>query len=202
MASPIIIFQTVGSNAPSTPFLGDIKDKTGVLRIFFGQKIEDPTSGVLVTEWSSQSGARAYISSELARNLQAKETLAYVLNAADIFTAAPCTEVFTAFGAEEGFGSADGNVGRFVSGLEETGKPEGYFGAAFGEEVALVGGGGETGGEENTGRRSVRLVIGWESKDAHVKAKEQEEGAIQRYIHELRSGREAVELYHVALTQL
>ncbi|KAK4154623.1 hypothetical protein C8A00DRAFT_42624 [Chaetomidium leptoderma] len=98
---------------------------------------------------------------------------------------APCTEVFTAYGVEEGF---VGNVGRFVSCVDAD-PPEGYRGAAvFGD------GNGD-------GEKVVRMVIGWASREAHLVAKEGS-GAIRENIHELRVLRRAVDLFHVAFREL
>lgn len=87
---------------------------------------------------------------------------------------APCTEVFTAFGAEERFRE---NVGRFVEAVERM-PPEGYLGAWFGESVEEEEEGeGEKGvregGEKEEGGqgRVVRMLLGWTSREAHLAAK-------------------------------
>lgn len=137
---------------------------------------------------------------------------------------APCTEVFTAFGAEDGF---MGNVWRFVSALDVR-PPEGYEGAAVGEgiQVGLD--------EDRGGEAVVRMVIGWVSREAHLEAKGKPGGeycvtplsyrlcvrlgrgdddanhgvcvcacaAIQDNIHELRTLRRAVELFHVTFKEI
>jgi len=67
--------------------------------------------------------------------------------------AAPCTEVFTAYGAESGFLD---NAKRFAEALGAE-KPNGYFGSAVGEGV--------------DGEGTVMMLLGWESVQAHGEAK-------------------------------
>lgn len=113
-------------------------------------------------EWSSSDAALRYRSSQQQQQQQSllgdvKETLVIALSPSPsqgpVFDA-PCTEIFTAFGAEEGFA---GNVGRFVRAVDGA-PPVGYRGAVFGESVG-------------DGERIVRLAIGWESREAHLEAK-------------------------------
>jgi hypothetical protein len=116
-------------------------------------------------EWTSVAAARAYQSSKLASSLGAHETLAFVTSSPQVWhlvLGAPCTEVFTAFGVEEGFAE---NVGRFVGAVDGD-APEGYRGAAFGESVDL-----EEDGNGDGGEKAVRMVIGWTSREAHLEAK-------------------------------
>ena len=72
--------------------------------------------------------------------------------------AAPCTEVFTAHGAEAGFEAA---VGEFL-GKVDAAPPAGYRGGAVSASA----------GEEGEKGRVVKMGIGWESKEAHLLAKE------------------------------
>jgi hypothetical protein len=120
-----------------------------------------------LTEWSSREAARGYCSSEL---LDVKETLAFALGASSqrrqawrAALRAPCTEVFTAFGVEEGFAE---NVARFVGAVGGE-RPEGFEGAGWVGEGVGVG----VAGEEVDGEKVVRMVIGWTSREAHLEAK-------------------------------
>ncbi|KAK0729362.1 hypothetical protein B0T21DRAFT_385435 [Apiosordaria backusii] len=190
-SSTVTIFQALNAESLDTEkhLPGDvvtkIKSQSGFQQGFFGHKLEDTDTWVLATEWSSPSAAKDYITS-ISDHVRAKETLAYSFDTAVL--KAPCTEVFTAFGTEEGF---DEQVGRFVAAIEGN-KPEGYKGAAFGADVKVDGNGEE---------RSVRMVIGWVSKEAHVEAKGKP-GAIQEHIGELRTKRKAVDLFHVNFKEL
>jgi hypothetical protein len=103
---------------------------------------------------------------QLASSLGAHETLAFAASPQQGWRSvlrAPCTEVFTAFGVEEGFAE---NVRRFVGAVDGQ-PPEGYRGAAFGEGVGLEDGNENGDGEE----KAVRMVIGWTSREAHLEAK-------------------------------
>ncbi|KAK0669409.1 hypothetical protein QBC41DRAFT_274713 [Cercophora samala] len=166
--------------------VNEMKAQSGFQQGFFGQKLEDPGTWVLATEWLSPSAANKYIAST-KDHVQAKETLAYQFDTAVL--KAPCTEVFTAFETEEGF---EEQVGRFVSAVEGD-KPEGYEGADYGGEVKVDG--------DGDGEKSVRMVIGWVSKEAHVEAKGRP-GAIQENIEELRTKRKGVDLFHVNFKEL
>ncbi|KAK4044536.1 hypothetical protein C8A01DRAFT_42716 [Parachaetomium inaequale] len=202
-ASPVFVFQALSQNEqPAAAVLNEFKKQEGFQRALFGVKMEDPETGVLCTEWSSAEAATSYRSSQLGTSLGAKETLAFAAAAGEqqqqqqqqqgwrAALGAPCTEVFTAFGVEDGF--AEGNVGRFVSAVGAR-PPEGFEGLAFGESVQGDDGGGE--------ERAVRMVIGWVSREAHLEAKGAP-GAIQENIHELRVLRRAVDLFHVAFREL
>ncbi|KAK4242359.1 hypothetical protein C8A03DRAFT_11478 [Achaetomium macrosporum] len=185
-SSPVIVFQSLGQQ-PAASVVEEIKKQDGLQRVFFGSKMEDVNRGILCTEWSSREAALNYRSSGLASSLAAKEEpLAFIAPGWGTVFEQPCTEVFTGFGALEGFA---GNVGRFVQKMKEN-PPEGYRGVAFGESVGLEG-------EE----KAVRMVIGWTSREAHLEAKEKP-GAIQDNIHELRTLRKAVDLYHVEFKEL
>ncbi|KAK4171470.1 hypothetical protein QBC36DRAFT_339894 [Triangularia setosa] len=139
------------------------------------------------TEWSP-SAVKEYITT-IKDHVKAKGTFAYSFDVAVL--KAPCTEVFTAFGAEDGF---EEQVGRFVTAVKGD-MPEGYKGADYGGEVKVDGEGG------GNGEKSVRMVIGWVSKEAHVEAKGKP-GAIQENIGELRTKRRGVDLFHVNFKEL
>jgi hypothetical protein len=117
---------------------------------------------------------------------------------------APCTEVFTAYGTDNVEAFA-GQVSAFVDKVEEN-PPTGYFAAAVGLNSGVVAGegdgeeggqqeggggsgGGGGGGEEGEGDNTVRLLIGWASKESHMAAKGVEGGVLGENIHLLRTGR-------------
>lgn len=117
-------------------------------------------------EWSNLEAARSYSASQTAATLAAKEILGFVAageESKDVLAvvSAPCTEIFTAFGAEEGFVA---NVGRFVAAVDAN-QPEGYKGGSFAESVDLS--------LESTTQQDkvVRMLIGWTSREAHIEAK-------------------------------
>jgi hypothetical protein len=77
----------------------------------------------------------------------------------DLLTAldAPCTEVFTAYGAEPAFPAAVGSFAEKVAAQP----PEGYRGGAVCDSVDDV---------KDQGR-IVKLIVGWESREVHLQAK-------------------------------
>jgi hypothetical protein len=127
-------------------------------------KAEQSTLMITVsTEWLTPDAALSYRSSQLASSLAPGEhTLAFTAPGWAAVLDAPCTEVFTGFGAEEGFAA---NVESFVSSVDAN-PPEAYRGAASGESL---------GGSEKV----VRMVIGWTSREAHLEAKEKPGGELR-----------------------
>ncbi|KAK4250824.1 hypothetical protein C7999DRAFT_28653 [Corynascus novoguineensis] len=189
-ASPVVVFQTIGqSQPPAATTLDEIKKQDGFRRALFGVKLEDPETGILYTEWSSTDAAVSYSSSQLGN---AKETFVFAVpqkhaSGWQSAVAAPCTEVFTAYGAEDGF---LGNLDQFLDAVNAN-APEGFYGGSPGEGVALKEG----------DEKVVRGVLGWKSREAHFEAKDKP-GAIQENIHLLRVMRRAVDLFHVQLREL
>ncbi|KAL2269962.1 hypothetical protein VTJ83DRAFT_2146 [Remersonia thermophila] len=196
-ASPIVIFQALpGGQQPSGTTVEALKQQHGFQRALFGVKMEDPDTGILCTEWSSLAAARSFAASPTATSLAAKETLGFVAagdKQQDVLsvTSAPCTEIFTAFGAEEGFVA---NVGRFVAAVDAN-QPEGYKGASYAQSVHLAA---EPSAQQDA---VVRMLIGWTSREAHIEAKAKP-GAIQDNIQELRVLRKSVDLFHAEFKEL
>ncbi|GAB1311113.1 ABM domain-containing protein [Madurella fahalii] len=202
-----VVFQTLDSKhdqdgQPPPALVVEVKKQDGLVRAFYGQKMEDPDTSVLCTEWSSLEAAQVYSSSSspplaVSLGIVMRETKAFKLGTASssflsgvdagrVFEA-PCTEVFTAFDAEPGF---MGNCERFLA-MVDGARPDGYLGGALGAVEE----------EEDGGKKMVGMVIGWTSKEAHLEAKGKP-GAIQDNIHELRTLRRAVDLFHVGFKQL
>ncbi|SPQ18871.1 431b65df-f055-47f0-b2f0-fa0f1d8c0597 [Thermothielavioides terrestris] len=203
-APPVIVFQVLGQQLPGE-VCDEIKKQEGFQRACFGRKMEDPDTGILCTEWSTLEAALAYRSSQLASSLAAAAAApgggggggdkagTLVLSAPGPWAAvlrAPCTEVFTAFGVEDGFGA---NAAEFMRSLDGN-PPEGYKGAAFGESLADAD-------VDVAGERTARMVLGWTSREAHLEAKAKP-GAIQDNIHLVRTLRKAVDLFHVQFKEL
>ncbi|KAK4110525.1 hypothetical protein N656DRAFT_781751 [Canariomyces notabilis] len=138
----------------------------GFLIILYIQRLTLTDRALLYfVDWKSREAAQTYCASDSGLAVVAgeakNETAVFELLPAagqlslrgvDGVFEAPCTEVFTAFGAEEGFID---NVSRFVDGLEKVGTVpiEGYLGAVFGEDVGTEG--------KEVGEKVVRMLIGW-----------------------------------------
>ena len=142
------------------------------------------------TEWASSEAAQDYFrhhdgESELGRGDDAilKREIYETVSSSEeekgrdededlraVLASAPCTEVFTGFGAEQGF---VGNVLRFASEVGRE-RPKGYFGGVVLRSVK--GQKGQEKGEGEEGDDVVRLLLGWQSVQAHGDAKGVEGG--------------------------
>ncbi|OHF01374.1 hypothetical protein CORC01_03407 [Colletotrichum orchidophilum] len=200
------------SSSPTQPpaawsdVVSTLKSVPGVNALYTGAQLEDPSKTVLVIEWASPEAFSAFASSESYMPWFA--SLKAVVSASPVFykvpfTAdpgsdpasvlrAPCTEVFVAYGVEPSFA---GKTAEFARGLTE-GRAEvaGFHGHAYGNistplAVDAPDGDGEKG-------PAVTLVLGWDSKQAHLDAKAKA-GPISDNIHLLRSGRKDISMYHV-----
>jgi hypothetical protein len=111
---------------------------------------------------------------------------------AGVFTA-PTTEVATGYGAEEGY---EKNMRRFAELLdgELKGKDAAYHGIAVGATVGDIS--KEEGGEKG---KAVMLVVGWDSREAHLKRKD--EGVIPDNIHLIRGLRKDMGMWHVSFKE-
>ncbi|KAJ9157409.1 hypothetical protein NKR23_g66 [Pleurostoma richardsiae] len=175
-----------------------LKQAPGCLKVFYGRKIEDSSVGVLCVTWRSYADVQAWSTSPARESflvgLDALADLAsaHHLNAdATVALSAPATEVFTGYGAQPGFA---GNVAQFAEKLDAE-KPTGYYGLAHGEVLEEIS--KEEGGEKG---KAAKLVIGWESREAHFEAKGKP-GAIANNIGLLRVLQKSADLYHVNFKQ-
>jgi len=109
-----------------------------------------------------------------------------------ILTKAPCVEVATLYNAHEGLGD---NVEKFKSAMDE-GMPEGYYGSAFGEVVEDV----VRPKEGAVKGRALVLLLGWESKEAHIKFRDTE--LFKKNIGLLREKNGGAEMVSFALWML
>jgi len=79
----------------------------------------------------------------------------------------PFLEVFTAYGTKKGYSGATSALRQDV----DSTPPKGYLGSAVGEtlkDVDVTGGGARDAPEKGP---AVKLLMGWESMDAHIEAK-------------------------------
>ncbi|KAF6798838.1 hypothetical protein CSOJ01_12601 [Colletotrichum sojae] len=181
-----------------------LKSVPGVTALYSGRQIEDPSKAVLVVTWASPAAFSAFAASESytpwfasLKAVAAKDPTPVFYKvpfASDPAAAlgAPCTEVFVAYGVDADFA---GKTAEFAAGLS-TGPVAGYHGNAYGEITTplAVGDDGEKG-------PAVTLLLGWDSKEAHLDAKGKP-GPISDNIHLLRSGRKDISMYHVNLERV
>ncbi|WYZ34816.1 hypothetical protein EsH8_I_001092 [Colletotrichum jinshuiense] len=220
MSSPVTEFITLTlrnhATSPDQPpaawsdVIATLKAVPGVNALHAGHQLEDPSKTVLVVEWASPEAFSAFASSEsytpwfaslkaVASPDPAPPTFYKVPFAPGSDPAsvlrAPCTEVFVAYSVEPSF---VGQTAEFARGLTD-GKASvaGFHGHAYGEistPIAVAGGDGQPG-------PAVTLLLGWDSKEAHLDAKAKA-GPISDNIHLLRSGRKDISMYHVNLKQI
>lgn len=152
-----------------------LKSAPGVTALYSGRQVEDPSKAVLVVEWASPDAFSAFAASEsytpwfaslkaVAARDPAPVLYKAALSASEPAAAlgAPCTEVFVAYGVEPGFAA---KTAEFAAGLSRD-AVAGYHGNAYGEITTplAVGPDGEKG-------PAVTLLLGWDSKEAHLDAK-------------------------------
>ncbi|CAM1506723.1 Fc.00g063640.m01.CDS01 [Cosmosporella sp. VM-42] len=175
----------------------------GVDGVYLGQHIEDPDLFIVIIRWASKAAHDAFISSsestEWHANLRAlldapplQNRVHFEGNVDDVL-GAPCTEICTAWGTDDGF-------------LEERGAPfsvavdkaglDGFHAIGWGgfEQSPLDGADVITG-------PAVRLILGWDSKQAHMQHKGVG-SAIDQNIDYITSGRKQFDMIHVNLTKL
>lgn len=117
-----------------------------------------------------------------------------------ILSQAPCIEFATFFSALPGFFQ---NMEKFVSVLNKNKESiDGYFGSAYGESIEEVVKWGEIGteeeGKEGNKAKAVTALLGWESKEHHVRFRETE--LFKENIWLLREKTRGAEMFHVKFT--
>jgi hypothetical protein len=164
MATQLLDIRTFPTASP--PPLEPLKSAPGLQSIYQGAQLECPSTTTLVLHWSS---AEAYRSGTSTTDLSHYASAAQVPVVKGVPTAAlnaPCTEVMTAYGVEEG--TFLKQCGLFMDRVDAgVGRDEGYHGYALGGEtlgdVKKVDGG--------PSGKGVVLILGWDSKEAHLQAK-------------------------------
>ncbi|AEO54144.1 hypothetical protein MYCTH_2296361 [Thermothelomyces thermophilus ATCC 42464] len=187
-----VVFQTFPGREQLDPQNAkSIAEVDGYRSTLVGRKLEDPGTFVLYTEWNTTEAALNYVNKKLFPD--ADKTFVFAISQSQLqrwsdAVRSPTTEIFTAFGTEDGFTD---NLGTFLNALDKD-RPEGFHGGAFGTGVPLEGEGDD---------KLARAALGWESRDAHAKAKENP-GVLQDNIHLVRALRRDVDLFHVQFTSV
>ncbi|KAL0938910.1 uncharacterized protein CTRU02_205520 [Colletotrichum truncatum] len=185
-----------------------LKSVPGVTALYTGRQLEDPSKTVLVVDWASPDAFSSFAASENYTPWFASLKAIAASDPAPVFykvpfvsdgasdpsavLRAPCTEVFVAYGVEPDF---VGKTAEFAGGLSK-GTVEGFHGHAYGEVSTPLAYGAD--GERGP---AVTLLLGWDSKEAHLEAKGKS-GPVSDNIHLLRSGRKDISMYHVNLKQV
>ncbi|KAM4059668.1 Dimeric alpha-beta barrel [Hirsutella rhossiliensis] len=176
----------------------------GVSALYRGRHAERPDRWTLAVRWAEPAALDAFLHSPsytgwlASLRAVADSYLFYRAPAlrgdALAALAAPCTEVFSAYGAAQSF--LDDRMTPFADNVD-AGRLPGYRGSAYGRFDRLL----HHGSLASPDGIVVVILIGWDSKDAHM-AQRGEGKLIDQHIHYVREDRESVDLYHVSLTKL
>ncbi|KAL6873217.1 hypothetical protein J3F83DRAFT_732500 [Trichoderma novae-zelandiae] len=203
---------TLKNNPPSPPqtllaALHTLASAPGLIALYFGPHIESPTTYASVARWSSQASRDAFVDSPAFAawkasfsESEALDTLA-VLASSSPYTGrdaavpleAPCTEIFTSFGADDDY--LENRLDPFVKAITSANLP-GLVGG-FTAEFAPV----RHVGVDEPEPKTVVLLLGWNSKADH-EAQRGEGKVIDNNIHLIRSGRKSVSMAHVNFKKL
>lgn len=139
------------------------KTDNSIQSIHLGKHIEQPTRWSVIIVTTAGRDAASSRPPTLDSTLPDSRSLAITLpgvrgNLAAALDA-PCTEVFTCHGVDDGF--LDANMKPFAKGVDE-GRPDGFHGLAYGEFDQPAAGGDLPAGP------AVRILLGWDSKEAHL----------------------------------
>ncbi|KAM0262370.1 hypothetical protein ACHAQJ_001839, partial [Trichoderma viride] len=163
-------------DSPSSPpqsWLDDLKvlaSTPGVIALYFGQHIETPEKYSWVARWTAQSAIddfhnspgfaswAASFSAPLSSN--SISTCADYVGDATIPLESPCTEFFINTGVDSEF--IPKRLDPFVKVVEDAKLP-GLIGGVSGEYVSVM-----HVGVEAPEQKVVVLLLGWESRDAHI----------------------------------
>ncbi|KAL7935234.1 hypothetical protein V8C35DRAFT_298882 [Trichoderma chlorosporum] len=192
--------------SPPQSLLDDLKtlaSTPGVVAFYFGPQTEDASKFTWVARWSSQAalddfhaspGFAAWAASYVAP-LATYTISVCSAHSGDVAASldAPCTEIFSNFGADDDF--LDARLSPFLKSMTDA-NLEGMVGGAAGEFVPV-----NYTGVEKPEPKTVVLLVGWTSKEAHL-AQRGEGKVIDNNIHVIRTGRKSVELFHVNLQKL
>ncbi|PTD12452.1 hypothetical protein FCULG_00003742 [Fusarium culmorum] len=176
----------------------------GVESVYLGRPLEKPDYWFLGIRWTSRPAYDAFVSGPAATDWHASlralvtghpivsptaEYTGHVESALD----APITEVCTCWDIDHTF--TEDNMKPFAAACSE-GKLAGLHGLAYGEFVQ-----GEHEDSSVIPGRASRLLMGWDSKEAHLQQKNSG-SAIDDNIYYLRAGNKGLEMYHVPLKKL
>jgi hypothetical protein len=162
MTSQILDFRTFPSS--TTPPFEIFKSAPDLLAMYLGPQIESPENQTLVLHWASQEAYAAAATEDRSAYTSSVQVPVKHGNPSAALQA-PCTEVMTAYGVEDAF---LGQVVEFMAKVDGgVGKEDGYHGYAIGGETL----GDIQKGPEGEKGKGVVLILGWDSKEAHVQAK-------------------------------
>ncbi|KAH7400081.1 hypothetical protein BKA64DRAFT_707761 [Cadophora sp. MPI-SDFR-AT-0126] len=179
--------------------LSVIAKQDGYQRSSYGRAIESPDLLMWFIDWDSReahikfSQSPAYVPFKSSLGVLMADVhfhhVPFSPFPPTILTRAPVVEFATFLDTKPHFIS---NVDKFMKGI---GTPDQCYGGAWGDSVEADVGKHVDGSVK--GRATV-LLVGWESKEAHMKFRETE--VFEKNIGLLREGMGGVEMFHVAFT--
>ncbi|KAF4996460.1 hypothetical protein FDECE_12433 [Fusarium decemcellulare] len=201
---PILLEKPDSPPASFSSVTNHLKAVSGVDAVYFGHPLEKPGYWVLGIRWASRSAYDAFISSSAATEWQASLRALLVEHpivsptaeyTGDALAAlhAPITEFCTCWGAEDNF--TNDNMKPFAEACDSAGLA-GFHGLAYAEFVQTE--------HENPSvipGLASRLLLGWDSKEAHLQHKNSG-SVIDDNVYYLLARNKSLEMYHVPLHQV
>lgn len=174
----------------------------GYKSCYYGRQLEDPSVLMFIIDWESKDSHQKFM--EAPAYGPFKKNLAMIMDNVhlhhihsappSVIGRAPCTEVATFFHCEDSFLE---NVEKFSKMLDQ-GRPEGYYGAAYGRVIEKIVKHGDISKEDVAQSEAVVLLIGWESKEIHLKFRDAT--LFKENIGLLREKNGGAEVFHVPFT--
>ncbi|KAJ6445845.1 dimeric alpha-beta barrel [Purpureocillium lavendulum] len=174
----------------------------GARAVYFGQQMERPDHWTWAVRWASDAALDAFLASPSFTGWLADFraladsyifTKALLRGDAAAALAAPCTEVFTAYGCSPDW--LDARMKPFANNVNAA-RLGGLHGSAYGQFDLLA-----QGGVEAPAGITVSFILGWDSKATHM-GHRGEGKLIDNNIHYVRDDRKSVDMYHVMLKRL
>ncbi|CAG8974557.1 hypothetical protein HYALB_00005830 [Hymenoscyphus albidus] len=179
--------------------LSVVKKQEGYQRSYYGRAMESPDLLLWFIDWDSYEAhinfTKSAVYESFANNLSALMEGVHLHHVGlkpfppTVLSKAPVIEFATFLDTKPQFLD---NVGKFMNAV---GIPEKCYGGAWGECVETDVGKHEDGSVKG---KAVVLVIGWESKEAHMQFRETE--LFKETLGLLREGTGGVEMFHVPFT--
>ncbi|EXA53271.1 hypothetical protein FOQG_07336 [Fusarium oxysporum f. sp. raphani 54005] len=201
---PILVAHPESPPASFSSVTDHLKSIPGVESVYLGRPLEKPDYWVLGIRWASRPAYDAFVSGSAATDWHASlralltehpivSPIAEYTGRAELALHAPITEFCTCWGADETF--TEDNMKPFAVACEEGGLA-GLHGLAYGEFVQ-----GEHENPSVIPGRASRLLMGWDSKEAHLQHKNNG-SVIDDNVYYLLARNKSLEIYHVPFKTL
>ncbi|KAG8675167.1 hypothetical protein FPOAC2_01212 [Fusarium poae] len=201
---PVLVEHAESPPASFSSVTEHLKSIPGVESVYLGRPLEKPDYWFLGIRWTSRPAYDAFVSGSAATDWHASlralvighpivSSIAEYTGHAESALHAPITEICTCWDIDHTF--TEDNMKQFAVACSE-GKLAGLHGLAYGEFVQ-----GEHEDSSVIPGRASRLLMGWDSKEAHLQHKNSG-SAIDDNIYYLLARNKGLEIYHVPLKKL